>query len=101
MANQVVVQRGKLTAPDSTVAVSALPVSGVIKALADGTPLHGEVVIVIERGHFVDAPRERTVVEDNTGGVTACSCVTTIVYVFLLSTTESHKAYNNVVALFC
>ena len=49
---------GQLAAPDAAVAVGALVMSGVIEALADSAPLHGEVVVVVERGYLVNRPRE-------------------------------------------
>ena len=48
VSQQVVVIGGIGAAPDSAVAVSTLAVSSVIKAFADGTPLHGEVVVVVK-----------------------------------------------------
>ena len=54
MADHVVVERRQFSAPDSSVAVCAFTVAGIVQALAEGAPLHGEVVVVVERCHLID-----------------------------------------------
>ena len=56
MADEVVMERRQLSSPYTAVAVCPLSVSGIVQALADGTPLHREVIVVIEGSHLVDAP---------------------------------------------
>ena len=66
MSHEVVMKTCQLTAPDAAIAMSTLGVTRVGEALCHGTPLHGEVVVVIERSHLVDTPAEGAVVEDDT-----------------------------------
>ena len=66
MSHEVVVETCQLTTPDAAIAMSALGVTGICEALCHGAPLHGEVVVVIERSHLVDTPAEGAVVEDDT-----------------------------------
>ena len=90
---------GQLAAPDAAIAMGSLAMACVAKALANGAPLHGEVVVVIERGHLVDAPRERAVVEHHTCIVTRRAGIGAIVDVLLLSTANTDEAHHNVVAV--
>ena len=66
MSYEVVVKTCQLTTPDAAIAMSTLGVTRVGEALCHGAPLHGEVVVVVERSHLVDAPAEGAVVEDDT-----------------------------------
>ena len=66
MTHEVVMEACQLTTPDTAIAMSTLGVTGIGKALCHGAPLHGEVVVVVERSHLVDAPAEGAVVEDDT-----------------------------------
>ena len=66
MSYEVVMKTCQLTTPDAAIAMSTLGVTRVGEALSHGTPLHGEVVVVVERSHLVDAPAEGAVVEDDT-----------------------------------
>ena len=45
-----------ITVSDDELAVSPFAVTCIIEALTDGTPLHGEVVVVVKRSHLVNAP---------------------------------------------
>ena len=92
MTDEVVVERGQLAAPDAAIAVGALAVTGVVQAFANGAPLHREVIVVIERSHLVDAPREGTVVEHDARLLALPGGIGTVVRVFLLSATETDKA---------
>ena len=92
VANHVVVERGELAAPNAAIAVGTLAVACIVQAFADGTPLHGEVVVVVERGHFVDAPRERAVVEHHEGLLSLPQGIGTLVDILLLAATETDEA---------
>ena len=48
MAYEVMVEAGKLTSPDATVTMCSLRVARIGKTLGNGTPLHGEIVVVVE-----------------------------------------------------
>ncbi len=99
MQDEVVVEGGQLAAPDAAIAVGSLAMACVAKALANGAPLHGEVVVVIERGHLVDAPRERAVVEHHTCIVTRRAGIGAIIDILLLSTANTDEAHHNVIAV--
>ena len=48
MAYHVVMERCSLSTPYTTVAVLTLGVTGVSQSFTDGTPLHGEVAVIVE-----------------------------------------------------
>ena len=48
MAYEVMVEAGELTAPDATVTMCSLRVARIGETLGNGTPLHGEIVVVVE-----------------------------------------------------
>ena len=56
MTDEVVMKGGKFATPDATVAVGTFVVAGVVEALSDGAPLHGKVIVVVERRHLIDTP---------------------------------------------
>ena len=99
VADEVVVERGQLAAPDAAVAVSPLIVASVVEAFADGTPLHGEVVVVVERCHLVDAPRERAVVDHYAGKVAGCRSIGTIVDVLLLTSADAYETHDDIITV--
>ena len=66
MSYEVVVETCYLASPDAAIAMSTLGVTRVGEAFGYSTPLHGEVVVVIERSHLVDTPAEGAVVVDDT-----------------------------------
>ena len=55
------------------------------ETLGNGTPLHGEIVVVVERSHLVDAPAEGAVVEDDAGLVALPGSIRTVIDVLFLS----------------
>ena len=71
--------------------MSTLGVTRVGEALCHGTPLHGEVVVVIERSHLVDTPAEGAVVEDDAGLVALPWSISSVVDVLLLSTANADE----------
>ena len=98
MCEQVVVEGGQLTAPDTAVTMGTFVVSGIGEAFGDGTPLHGEVVVVVEGGHLVDAPTEGTVVEHDAVFLTLPNGISAVVDIFLLSASDADKADDVVTA---
>ena len=92
------VERGQLAAPYSAVAVGTLVVAGIVQAFADGTPLHGEVVVVVERRHLVNRPREGAVVNDDARLLALPDGVGSVVHVLLLASAAAYEAYDDVVA---
>ena len=96
VADEVVVERSQFASPNAAVSVSALVMSGVIEALANGTPLHGEVVVVIERRHFVDAPGERAVVEYHIGIMLTGNGVSSIIDILFLSATAAYETDDDI-----
>ena len=66
MSYKVMMEACQLTTPDAAIAMSTLGVTWIGEAFGYSTPLHGEVVVVIERSHLVDTPAEGAVVEDDT-----------------------------------
>ena len=99
VGQEVVVKRCPLAAPDASVAVGALVVAGVVERLGHRAPLHGEVAVVVERCHLVDAPAERAVVEHYVAVVARPGGVGSVVDVALLPPAESHKPHYDVVAV--
>ena len=98
VADEVVVERGQLAAPDAAIAVGTLAVAGVVQAFADGTPLHGEIIVVVERGHLVDRPREGAVVEHDAGVASRPGGIGAVVDVALLATAAADEANHDVIA---
>ena len=95
--DHVMVEAGELAAPDAAIAVSSLVVSCIVEALAECAPLHGEVVVVVERSHLVDTPRQRAVVEDEAVEVLAPAGVSTVVELLFLSASDTYEPYDVVV----
>ncbi len=52
----VMMETGQFATPNATVTVGSLVVPRIGEAFGYGTPLHCEVVVVVERGHLVNAP---------------------------------------------
>ena len=98
MAYEVVVEAGKLTSPDATVTMCSLRVARIGKTLGNGTPLHGEIVVVVERSHLVDTPAEGTVVEDDASLVALPDSISTIIDVLFLSAAYAEETDDVVVA---
>ena len=99
MGNEVVVERSALAAPDAAVAMLALRMTGIGQSLAQRTPLHREVAVVVERSQLVDAPREGAVVEDDVLVSPTPGCIGSIVDVLDLRTAETDVAHDDVVTI--
>ena len=82
--------------PYTTISVSTLGVTRVCQRLSECTPLHGEVIVVVERCYLVDTPAERTVVEHYTCNVSLPSSVSTVVDIDFLTSTQRDKTHNSV-----
>ena len=89
---EVVVEGGQFAAPDAAVAVGTLVVSGVGEALCYGAPLHGEVVVVVEGGHLVDAPAEGAVVYQDAVFLALPDGVGPVVHILFLSAPYAYEA---------
>ena len=74
---EVMVEGSEFSSPDASIAMGTLAMTGVGKALGDGTPLHGEVVVVVIGSNLVDAPAQGAVVEDDTCFFSQPGCVGT------------------------
>ena len=55
------------------------------KTLGNSAPLHGEIVVVVEGSHLIDAPAEGTVVEDDACLVALPGSIRTVIDVLFLS----------------
>ena len=73
--------------------------SGVGECLGDVAPLHGEVAVIVERSHLVDAPRERAVVEDDVLAIASPCGISTIIYVLHLRAAAADEADDDIVTL--
>ena len=73
--------------------------SGVSKSLCDVAPLHGEVAVVIERSHLVDAPRERAVVENDVLAIASPCGISAVVHILHLRASAADEAHDNIVTL--
>ena len=98
MAYEVVVEACELTAPDASVTMCSLRVPRIGETLGNGTPLHGEIVVVVERSHLVDAPAEGTVVEDDAGLVALPGSIRTVIDVLFLSAAYAEETDDVVAA---
>ena len=98
MAYEVVVEAGKLTAPDASVTMCSLRVARIGETLGNGTPLHGEIVVVVERSYLIDAPAEGTMVEDDAGLVALPGSIRTVIDVLFLSAAYAEETDDVVVA---
>ena len=56
MCQEIMMETGKLATPDASIAVRTLIMTRVCQGFCHGTPLHSEVIVIIERSHLVDAP---------------------------------------------
>ena len=79
--------------------MGTLGVAGVGKTLGDVTPLHGEVVVIVERGHLVDTPAEGAVVEHDLVALTTPGGIGSVVDILHLTTAEADVAHDDIVAL--
>ena len=97
MSYEVVVEAGELAAPDASVAMCSLGVPRIGETLGNGTPLHGEIVVVVEGSHLIDTPAEGTVVEDDARLVALPGSISTIIDVLFLSAAQTDEADDAVV----
>ena len=97
MSQEIMMERGILATPNTAITVSPLGVAGIAQRLGDGAPLHGEVLVVVERSHLVATPRHRTMVENDVATLTTPNSIGTVVYVFHLTATKTDKSNNHVV----
>ena len=69
------------------------------QSLGDIAPLHGEIAVVIKRGHLIDAPGERAVVKNDVLAVASPCGVSSIVDILHLRTAETDETDNDIVTL--
>ena len=84
-------ERRQLAAPDAAIAVSTLAVTSIYQTFGNGTPLHGEIVVVVIRSHLVNTPRKGAMVEDDARLVALPCGISTLVDILFLSTTETNE----------
>jgi len=72
---EIMVIRGIVAAPNTAVAVWALLVVRIPQAFTDKTPLNRDVLIAIEGEAFIDAPTDRTVVDNDVCAISAAQRV--------------------------
>ena len=65
MGEQVMMETGRLSAPNATVAVRSFLMDGVGETFADKAPLESEVAVIVESGAFVRTPTHGTMVNDD------------------------------------
>ena len=94
MGHEVVVVGGSLAAPVAAIAVSTLGMGRVAKTLADDAPLHGHVLVAIDRAALVHRPADGTVVDDDVSSVVAAQPVRLALRG--LSGTKAHVADDDV-----
>ena len=94
-------ERGQFTPPDSTIAMGALAMASLIETLCHGAPLHGKVIVVVERSHLVDRPRERAMVVDLSRVVTCPNGISAVIDVLFLSTSDPYEPDNDIVGIGC
>ena len=88
------VETGQLSAPDAAVTMRSLVMSGIGQSLAEHAPLHREVIVVVERSEFVNAPTHRAMVDDDAREVVVPNGIGTVVHVPFLSTAKANEAYD-------
>ena len=99
MGNQIVMETGKLTAPNATIAMCTLVVSRIVETLAQRTPLHGEAIVIVERSHLIDTPTERTVVENLIAILTRPNSIGSIIYILHLTAATTNIANDDIVSI--
>ena len=65
VCNQVMMKRGILTSPYTTITMLAFCVDRVAQALRDEAPLHGEVPVVVKRRVLICPPAHAAMVDDD------------------------------------
>ena len=79
--------------------MSTLVVTGVVETLCYGTPLHGEVLIVVERSCLVDTPTHRAMVDDDVVAIASPERICTIVNIYGIATANAYETNDYVVCL--
>ena len=74
-------------------------VTRISKCLTHSAPLEGEVAIIVERSHLVDAPREGTMVDDDVLAFTPPSSIGTITHILELRATAAYVTNYDIVAI--
>ena len=62
---QVMVIASPTTTPVTAIAMGTLGVTGIVQALRSDAPLYGYILRTVDRQALVDAPRNRTVINDD------------------------------------
>ena len=99
VGNEVVVVRGFVTTPVAAVAVGSLAVSRILQTLCGDAPLNGKVLSAIDRQTFVDAPADRTMVDDDVVVVHRTEAVAFMVGNIFIAQAETHITDDDVVAI--
>ena len=103
MGKEIVVIRTVFATPVAAVAMAALAMTGVDKALRYDTPLDGGVVSSAERKTFINTPADRAVVNNDVALVERTEAVPTISSVFrhiCITKTETKETENDIVGLY-
>lgn len=79
--------------------MSTLVVTCVIETLCYGTPLHGEVLVVVERSSLVDTPAHRAMVDDDVVAIASPERISTIVNIYGIATANAYETNDYVVCL--
>ena len=88
------VETGQLSAPDAAITMRSLVMSCIGQSLAKHTPLHREVVVVVERSELVNAPTHWAMVNDNTCEMIVPNGISTVVHIPFLSTAKANESYD-------
>ena len=99
VGDEVVVIGGTAAAPVATVAVSTFRVSGILQALRNDTPLHGEVLTAINRQALIDAPTDRAVVDDDIVVIHRSQAVALVFIYMAIAQAETHITDDDIVAV--
>ena len=78
--------------------MGTLGMTRVGKTLSNSAPLHGEIVVVVEGSHLIDAPAEGTVVEDDACLVALPCSIRSVIDVLLLSASYAKETDDIVVS---
>lgn len=91
------VETGTFATPDTTITMAAFTMYGVGKTFAENTPLHGKILVVIERRTFVGTPAHRAMVDDDVLMVTSPQSI--IFRLFLVAHAAADKTDDNIIGL--
>ena len=99
VGEHVVMERCVFASPYSAIAMLSLRMVRIFQALREDTPLHGEILVSIERCTFVDGPCHGTMVENDIPVSPAPDTVFTICIEHLVSQTETDETDDDIVSL--